>query len=273
VRRLKEGKAPGCDGFLREFYKYGPPSLIVLLQAAINAFIAGLDPTVHPEEWLGALIALLPKSLAALQMTDFRPAGKPCAKFVIFSKVVDGNFRRSIEEYKTVDEVQEGFRPNRSTKRQVTKLQSLLERARRRRTISVMLYLDIKNAFNAINHRAMLAVLRACGYPEQDVELFRRMYAGTFLMVANQFGLSAACYLLRGVLQGAPTSPNVFNVAFNPVHVLVRACKRGCAPLEDADPMGSSGFADDTTLHTDGSDAVSAMQVLDHCWSRLPIRS
>ncbi len=90
VRRLKEGKAPGCDGFLRELYKYCPPSLILLLQAAINAFIAGLDPTVRPEEWLGELIAPLPKILAALQMTDYRPAGKPCAKFVIFSKVVDG---------------------------------------------------------------------------------------------------------------------------------------------------------------------------------------
>jgi hypothetical protein len=56
--------------------------LIFLLQAAINAFIAGMDPTVHPEEWRGELIALLPKSLAALLMTDFRPAGKPCAKFV-----------------------------------------------------------------------------------------------------------------------------------------------------------------------------------------------
>ena len=96
---------------------------------------------------LGALVALLPKSLAALLMTEFRPVGKPCAKFVIFSKVVDSNFRRSIEEYKTVAEVQEGFRANRSTKRQITKLQCLVERSRRRRTISVMLYLDIKNAF------------------------------------------------------------------------------------------------------------------------------
>ena len=63
---------------------------------------------MHPEEWLGALVALLPKSLAALLMTEFRPVGKPCAKFVIFSKVVDSNFRRSIEEYKLVAEVQEG---------------------------------------------------------------------------------------------------------------------------------------------------------------------
>jgi hypothetical protein len=50
--------------------------------------IAGQDPTVHPEEWLGALVALLPKSLAALLMTEFRPVGKPCAKFVIFSKAI-----------------------------------------------------------------------------------------------------------------------------------------------------------------------------------------
>ncbi len=32
--------------------------------------------------------------------------------------------------------------------------------------------------------------------------------------------------------------------------------------MEGADPMGSSGMADDTTLHTDCSDAVPAMQVM-----------
>jgi hypothetical protein len=51
-------------------------------------------------------------------------------------------------------------------------------------------------------------------------------------------------------------------VAFNPVHVLIKACKRGCSPYDEFDPMCSSGFADDTTLHTDGPDAVPAMQVL-----------
>ena len=113
---LVEGKSPGSYGFL-ELYKYGPTALIALLQAAINAFIAGQDPTVHPEEWLGALVALLPNSLAGLLMTEFRPVGKPCAKFVSFSKVVDRNFRRSIEEYKTVAEVQESFRESASARR------------------------------------------------------------------------------------------------------------------------------------------------------------
>ncbi len=178
VRQLVEGKSPGSDGILRELYKYCPTALITLLQTAINAFIAGQDPTMHPEEWLGALVALLPKSLAALLMTEFRPVEKQCAKFVIFSKVIDCNLRRSTEEYNTVAEVQEDFRANRSTKRQIAKLQCLIERSRRCSTISVIVYLDIKNTFNAINHRAMLEVLRAWCYPEEDVELSRRMMQG-----------------------------------------------------------------------------------------------
>ncbi len=86
---------------------------------------------MHPGEWLGALVALLPKSLAALLMTKFRPVGKLCAKpeFVIFSKVIDCNLRRSTEEYKRVAEVQEGFLANRSTAIQITKLQCLIERS------------------------------------------------------------------------------------------------------------------------------------------------
>jgi hypothetical protein len=74
--------------------------------------------------------------------------------------------------------------------------------------------------------------------------------------------LSVACFPLLGVLQGAPTSLNVFNVAFNLVYVLILACKPGCTQLEGADPWGSNGFADDTALHTDSSDAVPAMQVI-----------
>ena len=262
VKQLLYGKMPGCDLFPRELYRHAPPPLLMRLLAAINAFIEGKDPTVNPEEWRGALISLLPKTPAAIQMPANRPVGMPCAKFVIFSKALDRNLRRALEEYKILAEEQEGFRSDRNTQRQIKKLQCLLDNARERNTLTVRLYLDIRNAFNAINHRAMLHILRAYGFPDKDVDLFHRMYQDTFLVVANQFGLSAACTLLRGVLQGAPTSPNVFITAFNPVHTIVQTCKRGCVPWAGAEPMGSSGFADDTTLHTDGPDAVPAMQVL-----------
>ena len=36
-----------------------------------------------------------------------------------------------------------------------------------------MLYLDRKNAFNAVNHRAIFQVLEAFGFPIEDMELHR----------------------------------------------------------------------------------------------------
>ncbi len=48
--------------------------------------------------------------------------------------------------------------------------------------------------------------LEIYGFPQADVDLFRRMYNGTFLVMVNVFGTSAACFLSRGVPQGAPPS-------------------------------------------------------------------
>ena len=60
----------------------------------------------------------------------------------------------------------------------------------------------------------------------------------------------------------ASPSPRIFNIAFDLVHSLVRDCKRGCSLQGSIDPTGSSGFADDSPLHTDGPDAIPAMAIL-----------
>jgi hypothetical protein len=166
-----------------------------------------------------------------------------------------------MEDYGFVDDTQEGFRRHRSTKRQLGKLHSILaEQWRRKDSISVILYLDIKNAFNAINHRAIFYVLEAKGFPSEDIALFKRMYIGSFLVMANRFGRSAASCSVGGVAQGA--SPRIFGVTFDPVHSAVRESRRGCTLQGVIESTGSSGFADDTPLHTDGPDAVPAMAIL-----------
>ncbi len=166
-----------------------------------------------------------------------------------------------------MDDTQEGFCRHRSTKRQLGKLHSILAEQRRRKdSISVILYLNIKNAFNMINHRAIFYVLEAKGFPSEDIVLFKRMYTGSFLVMANRFGVfgrSAACMLSRGVAQSAPPCPRIFGLTFDPVHSAVQESRRGCTLLQGAiEPTGSSCFAYDTPLHTDGPDAVPAMAIL-----------
>jgi hypothetical protein len=106
------------------------------------------------------------------------------------------------------------------------------------------------------------SAIEAKGFLSEDIALFKRMYTGSFLVMANRFGRSAACVLSRGVAQGAPPSPRIFGLTFDPVHSVVQESRRGCTLQGAIEPTGSSGFADDTPLHTDGPDAVPAMVIL-----------
>ena len=114
----------GTDGIPREFYKYGPRLLLELLRAAFNAYLSGKRPTICGHEWMGAIVALLAKQLATLQVTEFRPIASLCAKFAIFFNFLAKRTSRFAEEHGIIEDSQEAFRRNRSTIRQLQKIMS-----------------------------------------------------------------------------------------------------------------------------------------------------
>lgn len=190
--KLSVNKSPGSDRQPREYCKYGPPIFQEYVRHAVNAVLAGAEPTVGAEEWTAGTVTLLPKTSAAMTIKDHRPVAKLCSKLIIKDLICNDRLKQTIEEYQLVDDVQEGFRRNRSAKRQLAKIHGILADQRRRRGprggLSVMLYLDIKNAFNAVNHRAIFYMFEAYGFPEQDIDLIRRMYSRSFLTIQNSFG-------------------------------------------------------------------------------------
>ena len=109
-----------------------------------------------------------------------------------------------------------------------------------KRGISALLYLDIVNAFNTPNHRAIFSILEAKGFPAEGVTLFRRMYSGSFLAMINLFGMMAACFLSRGFPQGATPSPRVFNLLFDSAHIIARASGRGWTLQSGLAPSSST---------------------------------
>ena len=262
VRQLPLGKSPGTDGIPYEYYIHAPRALLEFLLAAVNAFIQGEKPTVGEEDWTGGLVTLVDKVPAAVAMTDRRPLANLCTKYKVATKIINKRFTQALEDYAILDEAQEGCRRHRSAKRQLSKLQCILDEGRRCGRVSVVLYLDLKNAFNAVNHRAIFLVLEAYGFPHPDIDLFRRLYTGTWFSVGNPFGETAACYLRRGVKQGDVPSPNIFDSTVNPLLKTLRDNGRGCSLPCLSQPTGASGFVDDTNLHTDGPDAIPAMQTM-----------
>jgi hypothetical protein len=103
----------------------------------------------------------------SLLASELRPVACICTKFSLLLSIIAEIMDR-----------------NRSTKSQVGKLHSMfVEQRRRKQGFLVVLYLDIKNAFNAVNHRAIFYVLEAKGFPETAITLFQRMYTGSVLVM------------------------------------------------------------------------------------------
>jgi hypothetical protein len=205
-------------------------------------------------EWIGASI---PKKLAALLTTDFCPVASICSKYVVTLDIINQHFTELSHKWQKITNC-------RTTRKKVSSRSQHTPTTRQasghscrttpyKESISVLIYLDIKNAFNAMNRRSIFYMLEIYGFPQADVDLFRGMYNGFFLVMVNVFGTSAACFLSRGVPQGAPPSSSVFSVVFDPVHVIIRASSRGVSiPVKTGTiTTGSSGLADDTGSHRD----------------------
>ena len=104
------------------------------------------------------------------------------------------------------------------------------------------------------------AVLETCCFSKKDIELLGSLCSQSFLIIGTLLGKQQ--FYIRGFFQGAPSSPTMFILTFDPLHEMIRASGRGCYIPALNTPTGSSPFADDSNLHTDGPDAIPAMHIL-----------
>ena len=120
------------------------------------------------------------------------PNRQSVCKFVIFNKILASRTSRFAEEHGILEDAQEAFRRNRSTIRQLQKILCILDAQRRQKSRSLILFLDLINAFNAMNHSAIFSILQLYGFPDADIALMTRLYDHTFLFTGIFFGNSAA---------------------------------------------------------------------------------
>jgi hypothetical protein len=162
ARRQALVKQTGIDGQPRDFSKLGPTAYLELYWAAFNAFLGGAQPSVGAHEWAGTTASYLPKKLLAIKVGDFRPIACNCTKRSLFLKITDMRLDRATVDFRLIDDAQEGFRRNRNTMHQLSKVTCLLAEQCRQGILSAQLCINlVNNAFNSVNHRSAYFVLRA----------------------------------------------------------------------------------------------------------------
>ena len=95
-------------------------------------------------------------------------------------------------------------------------LTHVIREAKRRQNGLVVTLLDLKNAFGEVQHELIRAALQYHHHlPQLFIELFNSIYRDAVISVASNKEWTDFIKVEKGVLQGDPCSPLLFNLCFN----------------------------------------------------------
>ncbi|KAG8240308.1 hypothetical protein J437_LFUL018723 [Ladona fulva] len=100
---------------------------------------------------------------------------------------------------------------------------------RKRKQEAAIAWLGLEDAFGSIPHSHIFRVLREMGLPSQMLRIVSQLYTGNTTVIRAGDGYTEPITVLRGVRQGCPLSPFLFNMALEPLlqSVLVKKVVAG----------------------------------------------
>ncbi|CAH8619115.1 unnamed protein product [Schistosoma guineensis] len=108
-------------------------------------------------------------------------------------------------------ENQAGFRPARDCIDQIFTLRQVLEHRHTFRRPTIVVFLDLKAAFDSVDRKVLWECLSLKGVPKKYINLIKALYSNTTGRVRAYGELSSELTTSSGVHQGCPPSPFLFN--------------------------------------------------------------
>ena len=174
IRAMKEGangKAPGIDNIPIELFKEGGNEAIVMITKICNRI---WDTAEWPRQWKQSIYIPLPRKGDPRACENNRTI----SRIVHASKIVLKVIQKHLEQYleREIPDKQSGFRKNRGTRDQISNLRRLMETTREYQSKVYMGFIDYSEAFDCVDHQALLNSLREMGNSEHMIVLLRGLY-------------------------------------------------------------------------------------------------
>lgn len=173
-----------------------------------------------PRTWKESVTTLIYKGGDRNSVSSWRPI----ALLPTISKLYGNVLVSRLTEWATgnarISRAQKGFLPFRGCSEQNHLLQTCLQDARRRKKTISCSFLDLRNAFGSVPHSTIHSSLTWLGLSPSSIDILESSFHGSSTRVRTASGTTASIPIGSGVVQGAPLSPILFNLALEP---LIRA--------------------------------------------------
>uniref|UniRef100_A0A914EMM8 Reverse transcriptase n=1 Tax=Acrobeloides nanus TaxID=290746 RepID=A0A914EMM8_9BILA len=243
VRRIFERTKNSATGEDRISYKELrdiDPSFGIL----VKIFNRCLQEQKIPPHWKRAYTILIYKKGDKSKMQNWRPIALTNTIYKIYTSIWAQRLQNLPE---LISPDQKGFTKLDGCGEHIALLRNAIHRATNSKQEIAVAWLDLTNAFGSIPHDAIIQSLQAYGFPGEFVALVRDLYTDTSTTVRTKNNITESILIYAGVKQGCPLSPQLFNLAIEPI--LRRYKNRFQDPLKLNDvPIQLMAFADDLAM-------------------------
>ena len=210
--RMGSSNTPGPDNIPPEIYRHFNSSSQNQLLNIINYFWN----TGLPSQWKNSIIIPIHKpNKPPTNPASYRPISLTNSICKIMERLVNIRLKQYLFDHQILDQNQSGFRPGYSTLDAISRLENRIRINQVLNKITLTIFIDISQAFDSINHNALLHKLHALGINGNLGCFIRNFLSNRFISVKNQGISSSLHHTPLGVPQGAVISPSLFNIYIN----------------------------------------------------------
>ena len=225
---IHSGKAAGPDCIPGDLIKLArdvpddvgmyPPQPSTPMGRALLLLLQRVWQTLRiPEAWRVAAVVPLFKKGDRLDMDNYRGISLISVVMKVLCSVVIRRVQGALEGSQRLRREQAGFRPKEECVAQATALYEILKRRKDAGDSTYVVFIDLQKAYDSVPHEALLRKLHAMGVRGRAYEFIARVYESSNLSMAMDKGANRCVPLQRGVRQGCPMSPLLFNVFINDI--------------------------------------------------------
>ena len=207
LRDMKARKAVGVDNIpcelLKSLGKLGKKRFFELVRRIY-------EEGTWPEDFVKTILIPIPKKKKAVECGDYRTISLISHAAKVVLRIINRRLETRANEYLGDDQF--GFRKGKSTRDAIAVMRTLVERNLEYNQDVFACFVDFEKAFDRVNWVKLMGILKTIGVDWRERRLIRNLYMAQTAQVKVAEGESGWAVIGRGVRQGCPLSPLLFNV-------------------------------------------------------------